>query len=55
MLLMFTVGMSNVGWMLILGAAMALETNAAWGRKLAQPLGVVLAAAAIFIVIANIA
>jgi predicted metal-binding membrane protein len=42
MLLMFAVGVGNVAWMLILGAAMAVEKNMPWGRKLSAPLGVVL-------------
>jgi len=40
MLLMFVAGTGSVGWMLILGAAMALEKNVSWGRKLIEPLGV---------------
>jgi predicted metal-binding membrane protein len=39
MLLMFVVGTGNVGWMMMLGAAMALEKNAPWGRRLSAPLG----------------
>ena len=39
MLLMFVVGTGSVGWMLALGAVMAIEKNAAWGRWLSQPLG----------------
>jgi predicted metal-binding membrane protein len=39
MLLMFVVGPGNVGWMMMLGAAMALEKNAPWGRRLSAPLG----------------
>src|SRR6202011_4619595 len=39
MLLMFVVGTGNVGWMLALGAMMAIEKNAAWGRWISQPLG----------------
>ena len=42
MLLMFVVGTGNVGWMLVLGAVMALEKNAPWGRKLSEPLGAAL-------------
>lgn len=42
MLLMFTVGTGNIGWMLGLGALMALEKNMPWGRKLSMPLGIVL-------------
>jgi predicted metal-binding membrane protein len=40
MLLMFIVGTGNVGWMLLLGAAMAIEKNLPWGRRLAPVLGV---------------
>jgi predicted metal-binding membrane protein len=39
MLLMFVVGTGNVGYMLALGAIMALEKNAPWGRRLSRPLG----------------
>ena len=44
MLLMFAVGTGNVGWMLALGALMAIEKNMPWGRRLSAPLGVVLLA-----------
>ncbi len=44
MLLMFAVGTGSVGWMLLLGAVMALEKNAAWGRRLSVPLGTALLA-----------
>jgi predicted metal-binding membrane protein len=40
MLLMFVVGTGNVGWMLALGAVMAIEKNMPWGRKLSTPLGI---------------
>jgi predicted metal-binding membrane protein len=39
MLLMFVVGAGSVGWMLMLGAVMAIEKNASWGRRLSAPLG----------------
>jgi predicted metal-binding membrane protein len=42
MLLMFAVGVGNLGWMLLLGAVMALEKNVSWGRTLSAPLGVLL-------------
>ena len=42
MLLMFAVGVGNLGWMLVLGAVMAVEKNVPWGRKLSVPLGVLL-------------
>jgi predicted metal-binding membrane protein len=44
MLLMFAVGVGNFGWMLVLGAVMASEKNLTWGRRLSAPLGVVLLA-----------
>ncbi len=40
MLVMFAVGAGSLGWMLVLGAAMALEKNAPWGRHIAGPLGI---------------
>jgi predicted metal-binding membrane protein len=46
MLLMFAVGTGNVGWMLALGAVMAIEKNTRWGRHLSAPLGAALLAAA---------
>jgi predicted metal-binding membrane protein len=42
MLLMFVVGTGSVGWMLALGAVMAIEKNVSWGRKLSAPLGIAL-------------
>jgi predicted metal-binding membrane protein len=42
MLLMFGVGVGNVGWMLSLGALMAVEKNMPWGRKVSRPLGLAL-------------
>src|SRR5260370_30524926 len=30
-LLLFSVGVGNIGWMLMLGSAMAIEKNARWG------------------------
>jgi predicted metal-binding membrane protein len=39
MLLMFAVGVGNIGWMLGLGAVMAVEKNMPWGPKLSAPLG----------------
>jgi predicted metal-binding membrane protein len=42
MLLMFAVGVGNLGWMLGLGAVMAVEKNVPWGRRLTAPLGATL-------------
>lgn len=47
MLVMFGVGMGNLAWMLVLGAVMAIEKNAPWGRRMTRPLAVVLVLAAI--------
>jgi predicted metal-binding membrane protein len=44
MLVMFAVGVGNVGWMLLLGAVMGAEKNLSWGRRLSAPLGAVLVA-----------
>jgi predicted metal-binding membrane protein len=42
MLLMFGVGVGNIGWMLALGMIMAVEKNMPWGRRLSRPLGAIL-------------
>jgi predicted metal-binding membrane protein len=42
MLLMFVVGTGSIGWMLLLGAVMAIEKNMPWGRRISAPLGFVL-------------
>jgi predicted metal-binding membrane protein len=51
MLLMFVVGTGSVGWMLALGAVMAVEKNVSWGRRLSAPLGIALLGWASFIVL----
>jgi predicted metal-binding membrane protein len=45
MLVMFAVGMGSLVWMFALGTVMAIEKNAAWGRMLSRPLGIVLISA----------
>ena len=55
MLLMFVVGTGNVGWMLLLGAVMAAEKNAPWGRSIGKPLGAALLGWAALIVAGNVA
>ena len=52
MLLMFAVGVGNLGWMLVLGAVMAAEKNLPWGRHLSAPLGVALLAAGLLVALA---
>jgi predicted metal-binding membrane protein len=54
MLLMFAVGVGNVGWMLALGALMALEKNMPWGRKLSAPVGVALLGCGAVVLLSNI-
>jgi len=54
MLLMFVVGTGNVGWTLGLGAVMAVEKNASWGRHLSRPLGGALLAIAGIVVAADL-
>ncbi|KVC74368.1 DUF2182 domain-containing protein [Burkholderia ubonensis] len=49
MLLMFVVGAGSLGWMLALAAAMAIEKNAAWGRRVTAPLGFALLGGAVLI------
>jgi predicted metal-binding membrane protein len=44
MMVMFVVGTGSVGWMLLIGAAMAAEKNLSWGRRLSAPLGIALLA-----------
>lgn len=53
MFLMFAVGTGNVGWMLALGAVMAVEKNAPWGRRLSVPLGVALLAWGLLIAVSH--
>jgi len=55
MLLMFVVGTGNVGYMLVLGAVMAVEKNAPWGRRLSRPLGFALLSWAAIVTAVNIA
>jgi predicted metal-binding membrane protein len=42
MLLMFAVGVGNLGWMLALAAVMGVEKNVPWGKKITVSLGVFL-------------
>lgn len=42
MLLMFAFGGVNLGWMLLLGAMMALEKSGRWGQYVTRPAGVAL-------------
>jgi predicted metal-binding membrane protein len=53
MLLMFVVGVGNIGWMLALGAVMAAEKNLPGGRRLAAPVGAVLLLAALWVGLAG--
>ena len=53
MLVTFVVGMGNIGWMLIVAAAMAAEKNLHWGARLRTPFGAALLFWAAGIVVAN--
>jgi predicted metal-binding membrane protein len=53
MLLMFAVGVGNVGWMLMLGAVMAIEKNLPWGRQLSAPLGGLLIGLGVLLIISG--
>ncbi len=53
MLVMFVVGVGNLGWMLALAVVMAAEKNLPWGRRLRTPLGLGLLGWAGFVVFAN--
>jgi predicted metal-binding membrane protein len=55
MLLMFVVGTGSVGWMLAIGAVMAIEKNVTWGRWLSAPLGIALLAASSAVLVLNVA
>jgi predicted metal-binding membrane protein len=52
MLLMFAVGMGNLGWMLLLGTVMAIEKNLPWGRRFSAPLGIILLCGSVAVVLA---
>jgi predicted metal-binding membrane protein len=54
MLLMFVVGTGSVGWMLAIGAVMAVEKNVAWGKRLSAPLGFGLLAASAAVLALNL-
>ena len=47
MAVLLVVGMANPGWMLALGAVMAVQKNAAWGARLAMASGCLLIAAGV--------
>jgi predicted metal-binding membrane protein len=49
------VGAGSVGWMLALGAVMAIEKNAPWGQRLSAPLGIGLLIWAATILVGNTA
>jgi predicted metal-binding membrane protein len=53
MLVMFAVGMGNLGWMLVLGTVMAVEKNLSWGHRIAAPAGIALLAGATATILAN--
>jgi len=54
MLLMFLMGSGSVGWMLAIGAVMAIEKNVGWGKRLSAPLGLGLVLASTAVLALNI-
>ena len=52
MLVMFGVGVGGLAVMLAIGAVTAIEKNAAWGRRLSRPFGIVLVLAAVYVLAA---
>ncbi len=54
MLLMFVVGMGNLGWMLLLTSIMVIEKNFSWGQRLRIPLGVTFLIGTLIVVVVNI-
>jgi predicted metal-binding membrane protein len=50
MLLMFAFSAAHLLWMLVLGALMAIEKNARWGRRMSAPVGVALIATGLALV-----
>ena len=54
MLCMFVVGTGSLGWMLALGALMAIEKNVPGGARLRLPIGLGLLGAAAAIVVAHV-
>ena len=51
MLLMFASAVTSLAWMLLLGAVMAVEKNVSWGRRVAAPVGFVLLAAGVAVLV----
>jgi predicted metal-binding membrane protein len=51
MLVMFAVGVASLGWMLLLGAVMAIEKNVPWGRRLSAPVGSLLVAGSVLVAV----
>jgi predicted metal-binding membrane protein len=54
MLCMFVVGTGSLGWMLVLGALMAMEKNLPGGARLRLPIGLGLLAAAAAVIVAHV-
>jgi predicted metal-binding membrane protein len=51
MLLMFAVGAGSLGWVLVLGAVIAVEKNLPWGERMSKPLGLALLSGGVAILI----
>ncbi len=51
MLLMFAVGAGSLVWMIVLAVVMGVEKNVSWGRKLSAPLGILLVASGLVLLV----
>jgi predicted metal-binding membrane protein len=54
MVMMFAVGVGSLGWMLGLGAVMAVEKNMSWGKVISTPVGTALLLWALALVVGNV-
>jgi predicted metal-binding membrane protein len=54
MILMFALGSGSLVWMLAIGTVMAVEKNTRWGRAVSAPLGALLLAAGLSVVLLNV-
>ena len=51
MLLMFAVGAGSLLWMIVLAVVMGIEKNVSWGKKLSAPLGILLVASGLVLLV----
>lgn len=54
LLLMIPFGAGNLGWMLLLGAVMAIEKNSPWGQRVSKHIGIGLFVLAVVVAIVEV-